>query len=147
MPDTDIETQEDTAPEDPGGGTSSSTRKGRSVFRNVRRELTEDELSNPAVKRMLLGDIERLEDENSALKNFENRYHEADKETAVLKEKLKNSNSGEILSSVCLMVGSALLGLAPAVIGSSETSFGWVGLAFAVVLITGGVFSKVMKRR
>ena len=95
---------------------------------------------------MLLDEIERLEEENGALKNFQSRYYEADKQSAVLEEKLKDSFSEEIIFSVCLVIGSAILGYVPTIIGSSETTTGWVGLAFAIALIICGIASKVVKR-
>ena len=54
------------APEDTGEGTPLSHSKGRRAFSKLRRELTDEELSSPAVQRLLLDDIERLEKENGS---------------------------------------------------------------------------------
>ena len=54
---------------------------------NVRRELSEEELSSPAVQRMLLDELDRLETEAGELKEFKefkDRFYSADKDAAVL---------------------------------------------------------------
>ena len=136
--------QPDTEPEDTGDGVPVSHSKGRRAFRNVRRELSDEELSSPAVQRMLIDDIERLEKEKYELSEYQDRYHEADKKSAILQEKVKSSVSQEIIFAVCLTVGAASLGYAPSVWSSQPT--GWISIAFGVVLIVGGIASKMVKR-
>lgn len=72
----------------------------------------EKELSKVA-KRFLVAEINKLVDENQQLKQFKDRYHDIDKKLAVLKETVKPFRINELLSSVCLIAGSAGLGAAP----------------------------------
>jgi len=67
-----------------GEGTPLSHSKGRRAFSKLRRELTDEELSSPAVQRLLIDDIERLEKENGKLSDYQDSYYTADKKAAVL---------------------------------------------------------------
>lgn len=83
MPSSDLEPHED--------GSAQGNRKGRQALSNVRRELSEEELSSPAVQRMLLDELDRLETEAGELKEFKDRFYSADKDAAVLGERLRAS--------------------------------------------------------
>lgn len=63
---------------------------GRKPLRNVPRELSEEELTAPGALRMLLGQVDRLEEENARLRGITERFHESDKAAAVLREQLKS---------------------------------------------------------
>lgn len=132
-------------PEDSGSGTSAPPPKGRPAFRKLRRELNDDELASPAVQRMLIDDLESLAEESSKLKEYQDKYHTADKQAAVLEEKLKERVSQDIVFGVCLTVGAAALGYAPTIWDTKEPS-GWFAIAFGVILIVSGIASKVVKR-
>jgi len=134
----------DLEPEDTGEGLTVPSGKGRRAFSRLRRELSDEELASPAVQRMLIDDIERLEKENDEAIQYRDRYHQADKKAAILEEKLKASVAQEVIFGVCLTVGSAALGYAPSV-WSAQPS-GWISIAFGLVLIVGGIASKVVKR-
>jgi hypothetical protein len=86
----------DVEPEDSGEDITVRPHKGRRAFTNVRRELSDEELSSPAVQRMLIDDIERLEKEKFDLSEYQEKFHEADKNAAILEEKLKASVTQEI---------------------------------------------------
>ncbi len=134
----------DVEPEDSGKGIPIKRLKGRRAFTNVRRELSDEELSSPAVQRMLIDDIERLEKENFDLLEYQEKFHEADKKAAILEEKLKASVTQEIAFGVCLTLGAASLAYAPSVWTNQPT--GWIAIAFGAFLIIGGIASKVVKR-
>lgn len=137
--------QKKIAPEDVGDGTPLSHIKGRRAFSKLRRELSDDELSSPAVQRLLIDDIERLEKENGKLVDYQDSYHETDKKTAVLNEKLKTNIAHEVIFGVCLTVGAALIGFTPS-LWDPNKPHGWISIALGVVLIVGGIASKVVKR-
>jgi hypothetical protein len=139
------EENQDIAPEDTGEGTALSHSKGRRAFRKLRRELSDEELSSPAVQRLLIDDIERLEKENGKLSDYQDSYYEAEKKSAILSEKLKTSVAQEIIFGVCLTIGAALIGLAPS-LWSPDKPHGWASIALGVILIIGGIASKVVKR-
>ena len=137
--------QDDIAPEDSGGGVPVSHVKGRKAFNNLRRELTDEELTSPAVQRMLIDEIERLEKENNELNQYQVNYHKADKKAAVLEGKLKEKVAVEVIFGVCLTVGAGLIGLAPS-IWKPDSPHGWISLVLGGILIIGGIASKVVKR-
>ncbi|PLX89516.1 MAG: hypothetical protein C0618_01025 [Desulfuromonas sp.] len=141
MSEIDIPDQE---PESSDEGASVTPHKGRRAFINVRRELSDEELSSPAVQRMLIDDIERLEKEKFELSEYQERFHESDKRAAILEEQVKKSLSQEVVFGVCLTVGAASLGYAPAVWSSPPS--GWLAIAFGIILIGGGIASRVVKR-
>jgi hypothetical protein len=93
---------------------------------------------------MLLDDIDRLEIENVEFKDFREQYYQADRRCAVLEEGKKTSTAYEILSYVCLAVGSGALGFAPNLWDHQPS--GWVCIIFGGVLIVGGVAAKAVRR-
>jgi len=134
----------DSEPEDTGIDVPISHSKGRRAFTNIRRELSDEELSSPAIQRVLIDDIERLENEKFELTEYRDKYYGADKKSAILEEKVKSATAQEIIFGVCLTVGAAALGYAPAV-WSSQPS-GWISIVFGITLIIGGIVSKLVKR-
>ena len=141
---TEPEDQE-VAPEDTGEPVPAPHIKGRKAFNNLRRELTDEELSSPAVQRMLIDDIERLEKETEKLVGYQDRYYSAEKKAAVLDEKLKVQVAQDVTFGVCLTVGAAILGLAPS-LWLPDKPHGWISIGLGVVLIVGGIASKVVRR-
>ncbi|WP_287591786.1 hypothetical protein ACS18Q_17510 [Vibrio sp. Vf1514] len=140
--DQDLEPQED-APS--AGGDESGSLKGskRRSFTKLRRELEEEELNSPAVQKLLIDEIERLERENIDLVNYQDKYYQVDKAKAVLDQKLKTSISQEIISGVCMTVGAASLGYAPTLWAHQPS--GWIAIIFGGVLIVGGIIAKAVK--
>ena len=137
--------QIDIAPEDTDEGLPISYSKGRRAFSKLRRELSDEELASPAVQRLLLDEIERLEKENNIMSGYQDSYYEADKSSAVLKEKLKTNIAHDIIFGVCLCVGAVLIGFAPS-LWAPDKPHGWNVVAIGSVLIIGGIASKVVKR-
>lgn len=73
-------------PEIRGKPESSVVPKERQSFKKVRRELTEEELSTTGAQRLILDEIDRLEEENNFLKGIQSKYHEADKKPLSLRK-------------------------------------------------------------
>ena len=133
------------APEDTGELVPLPHTKGRKAFSKLRRELSDDELSSPAVQRLLIDDIERLEKDNGKLSDYQDSYYEADKRAAVLSEKLKTNVAQDVIFGVCLTVGAAIIGFAPS-LWLPDKPYGLISVALGVILIIGGIASKVVKR-
>lgn len=114
--------------------------KARKSLSHVRRELNEEELASPAVQRLLVEEIERLERDSTELRSFVHRFHEADKRASILEEKTKKHRELEVLHSVTVAVGSALLGYAPNVWAHQPS--GWLSLLFGSSLVLGGMIAK-----
>ena len=117
-------------PEDTRAGSGIPMPKGKQAFQNITRELSDDDLKNPAVGKLLLNEIDRLEIENDELGDYKEQFHEADKKVAVLKEKNKTHLATQIISGGCFTIGGVLLGH-----GISEPSDGRIIVCGALVLI------------
>lgn len=144
MPMADNENEVIQEPEADEGVATQPVLKGRQSFRQVRRELTEEELSSPAAQRLILDELDRLENENAELKGVSRKFHEVDKKASILDEKLKRHTALDILSSAALAAGSLALGYAPKVwAGGSAT--GPIFLVIGIVMIAGGIWSKAVR--
>lgn len=129
-------------PEDTSAGSGLPMPKGKQAFQYITRELSDDDLKNPAVGKLLLNEIDRLEIENDELGDYKEQFHEADKKVAVLKEKSKTHLVAEITSVGCIAIGGILIGH-----GMSEPS-NWIIGCGALVFIIGivAIVAKVVKR-
>ena len=146
----------ESSPEDSSVGTTPPPRtplpKGQQkALVSVRRELTEEEFASPASRRMLLAELERLQEENGGLRDYQEKYHEADKQVAVLTEERsgqdrllnalsKRDVSQDITFGVCLTIGAGILGPPPWEASDWPTSM--IGILF----IIGGILSKWWQR-
>ena len=99
---------------------------------------------SPAVQRLLIEDLERLERQNAELQDYRVRFHAGDKRVAVLEEKTKKSLAGEIVFGVMITVGAAALGFSPSIWGQQPA--GGLLILFGGVLILGGIVSRVVQR-
>ena len=98
--------------EDAEGQSRPSYPAGQQAFRKISRELTEQDLANPAVQKLLLGEIDRLGIENEEYKHYMEHFHEADKKVAVLEQKSRTALALDIVFGGCLTVGGSIIGLA-----------------------------------
>lgn len=123
-----------------------------SPYSNIKREISEEDLKSPAVQRILLGEIDKLENRNVDLEftlktnvsNYDilkDKYHERDKQADILNEKLKTHKSQEILYSFCLTSGSIIIGFAKTV----WAEYGVLFLGMGLFLILGGIITKAVK--
>jgi hypothetical protein len=118
--------------------------KTRQSFSKLRRELTEDELASAAVQRLLLDEIERLEREVVELSHYRKGFYEKDKQSAILEQRVNKTLASEMIFGVCLCVGAAALGYAPAVWNNQPS--GYISIAFGLILIIGGAISRLVQR-
>jgi len=117
--------------------------KPRRALSRLKRELTDEELGSPGAQKMLLEELERLGEENSVLQSYRDKFHDSDKQLAVVNEKRRRDIAMEVLSGGCLTIGAAALGYAPAV-WSAQPS-GWISLVFGAVLTIAGIIAKAIK--
>ena len=122
----------------------SSAAKSRRSFSKLRRELTDDELSAPAVQRLLLDELDRLERDVAEQSQFRDRYHAADKRASVLEEKIKHWEATEIAHILCLTAGSALIGYSPSV--WDHPPVGYLALTIGAILVIGAVVAKTRQK-
>lgn len=119
--------------------------KTRKSFSKIGIELSEDDLKNQGVQKLLLAEISNLEQEVFKLESFKDQFHEVDKSNEVLKEKQKTFLFAEILYSVGLTVGSLLIGLTPSM-KSADGSDSYTTLGVGAILIIGSILSKVVRK-
>lgn len=146
---------EETLPKDVG--TSSPNQMTPTIpispYSNIQRSITEEDLKSPAVQRILLSEVDKLENKNLVLENLLNnnvkslsdlndKFHAVDKEKSILDEKLKTNKAQEVLYSFCLTSGSIIIGLAKTV---WENGLGGIFLGIGFFLIIGGLITKVIK--
>jgi hypothetical protein len=116
------------------------TPKARPAFSALKREVTDKELSQSGTQKLLLDNLERAEEENTALKSFRDKYYETDKKLAVLEEKFKTNTAAEILSLGTITIGAAILVYVPEL--WDEQPAGWFALVIGFVLVGVGIFAK-----
>lgn len=136
----DVEPEE---PLTPKQGEVVKGKSGRRSFSKLRRELSDEELASPAVQKMLVDEIERLEEERVELHTFRTKFHDSDKRAAVLEEKFKGKISIEVIHIGCMTVGAAALGYAPSIWEVQPTA--WMIAIFGVVLVLAGIGAKAVK--
>ena len=116
----------------------------RKAFSKLAVELSDEDLKSQGVQKLLLAEISRLENAAVHAENYREKFNKSDKECAVLKEKGKQVVFSEILYSVSLTLGAALLGLTPPIKaeGVSPEVIGGIG----AILIIGAVVAKVIRK-
>jgi hypothetical protein len=124
-----------------------------SPYSNIQRSITEEDLKSPAVQRILLSEVDKLESKANNLEtslkesnllniSIRESFHSVDKEKSILEEKLKTNKAQEVLYSFCLTSGSIIIGLSKIV---WEQGLGGIFLAIGLFLIIGGLITKIIK--
>lgn len=136
----------DTQPDESGAKllTPDETSKSRPAFAGLTRGLSDEDLKSAGAQKLLLDTLVRVEEENVSLRRFQEKYHEADKNNAVLKEALKTKLAFEIISTGTLAMGSAALGYARSL--TSTPTGGYWALGFGLFLICIGIWAKVIRK-
>ncbi len=137
--------QEKGLPESPPRSDNATPPSGlRRAFRSLRRELTDEELANTGVQKLLLDAIERSEGECLDLRDYVKRYYEVDKEKEILKERLRSATSIEIAFGVGTALGGAIIGLAP--FFWDHQPQGHIALGIGIFLIVAASAIRVIKK-
>ncbi|MEL4887369.1 hypothetical protein N6P31_09835 [Pectobacterium betavasculorum] len=135
---------EDIDPQPQGEDKSLHLKAPRKAFSKLAVELTDDDLKSQGVQKLLLAEISRLETSETRADSFRDKFHEKDKQCSVLAEKSKTVVFSEILYSVSLTLGAALLGLTPSI--KSDGIYPGVIFVIGVILIIGAVVAKVFRK-
>lgn len=113
--------------------------KPQRPYSNLPFNLKPEDLAQEGVQKMLLGEISRLDARVTELSDFERKFHDRDKDCAVFKAKQKRDTMLEILYTVAIAVGAALVGWLP----SSSTTGGTIAvLAMAIALFAFALLAK-----
>lgn len=111
-------------------------------FSGIGRVLSEDDLDSPGIKKLILSEIDKLQNRVEELELVESKYHILDKRNAVLEGKIQKNGSFEILYSFCLTIGSALAGIS----GVFWETKGVILMVIGLVLIAGGIAAKIVRK-
>ena len=116
----------------------------RQALQNLRRQLTDSELANPGVQKLLLDQLDSADSDCERLTGYVERFHEADKKSAVLEEKLRAQTAFDIVVGAGIAVGSAVIGLAPSF--WDKTDKGPISLAVGSFLVVGAVVARLFRK-
>lgn len=130
--------QRDTAANEPDPRPSVASTGKRQAFQDLKRQLTEQDLSNPGTQKLILEMLSIAEADRDECKGYVDEFHRVDKEAAVLREKLRGDRLNELMFTVGVGVGCAAIGLAP-FFWDKENNRGLVCLVIGAVLVA--VFS------
>lgn len=122
-----------------------SSRSRRPLFENLRRQLTNEELTTPGVPKLLLDMLENAEADRDDLRNYVDLFHSADKRASILAEKLIREKSNEVYFAVGIGLGGAITGLTP-FFWKLDTSNGVACLIVGVLLIVGAMIGRVVRK-
>jgi hypothetical protein len=86
-------------------------KRPQTALSKLRRELSDEELQNSGVQKMLLDSLDRLEHETAQLQSFERKYHDVARKLAVAEEKLIRSNWVQALEGIGLTIGGLFVGI------------------------------------
>lgn len=98
------------------------------------------------VQKLLIAEVERLDEENNALVNYRDRFYEAERKVAVSSVRLNEKRAAEIISTTCFALGGAALGYAPAVWSATDHFTSGLAVTIGAVLIIAGIVAKVVRQ-
>lgn len=124
--------------------TTAPTTGHNQVFQDIKRQLSEEDLSSKGVQKLLLNGLERAESECEILKAYVTRYHDADKQSAILSERIRSVTTIEIMFGIGVGLGGTIMGLAPTFWGDQPK--GIIALLIGATLILGASIARVVKR-
>ena len=139
----EIDNEDDVEPES-GENVSYHAKQPRKPYSKLATELSDDDLASPGVQKMLLAEISRLESVVHSGEEAKENYHTIDKECAVLKEKSKTFVFSEIIYSLSLTLGAAIIGFTPSLKSDSFPTY--IITVIGGLLVVGAVLAKVVKK-
>jgi len=117
----------------------------RAAFRDVRRQLTDEELKGPGVQKLLLDMLQEADDDREGLRSYVDRFHEADKKTAILSGQVNTNTTIEVFFGVGVGLGGAIIGLAP-FFWDAKPEYGVITGLVGLGLIVGSTIGRLVKR-
>lgn len=151
----DDETKTQEPAEEPGKSESTAgisdsvgltpARSRRQSFDGMRRQLTDDELKNPAINKLLLDMLDEAETSRDEYKSYVDAYHAADKRAEVLLEKLNTNRAIDVFFGVGVGLGGTILGLSPFFMGIGII-YGVICPIIGILLIIGSYVGRVVAR-
>lgn len=122
---------------------STDSVKKKDAFSLIDRQVSESDLKSLGTLRWLLNEHDKYEECIKQLDDYKEKFYNCDKEKSVIEEKLKNSTSFDILYSLSLSAGSALIGVAPSI---SDDISKWILSIIGGLLFIGGIITKIVHK-
>lgn len=117
------------------GPSASGEKSSNKAFSSISRELPEETLTDPHVARLILNENDTLRQEIVLLQEYKNKFHDKDKQAAVLEERIFRLKDGLNWRSLSATFGGLFLGLTPTVAKYIEWLIGCVVLGLILLLI------------
>ena len=122
---------------------STDSVKKKDAFSLIDRQVSESDLKSLGTLRWLLNEHDKYEECIKQLDDYKEKFYNCDKEKSVIEEKLKNSTSFDILYSLSLSAGSALIGVAPSI---ADDISKWILPIIGGLLFIGGIITKIVHK-
>lgn len=89
--------------------------------------------------------LQEADDERASLRPYIDRFHEADKNAAILTERMRSYTKIEVFFGVGMTLGGSIIGLVPFFL-SEGTGFGVVTGLIGLTLLTGSIVGRAVKK-
>jgi VIT1/CCC1 family predicted Fe2+/Mn2+ transporter len=121
----------------------------RQAFDNITLPLTDKDLKNPAVVKLIIHIMKTAEAQREELKPYVGFYHEQKEQVGTLKEKLRVNLANEIMFGLLLTLGGAVVGMIPYFWDKDphDHSAGVICAVVAAVLVLGAIGARIAGRR
>lgn len=127
-----------------GGDQPSKSVASSGAFSKVTRQLTDNDLKNPAIGRMLLDERDRLLQENRALEVYKDEYYKADKRADVCEAVNGGSTRALVLSTIAQTLGGAIFGAAFSFMNHPVF---WLFIVIGLILSVGAIAVSFVKNQ
>lgn len=112
------------------------------ALENIRRDLIQDDLNSSGTQKMILAELERLDEANKDLEEYKEKFYMADKERDVLKERLDSYKASDLLYSASITMSSAIFGISFSITENTK----WIVAIMSGVMFLGIVLHKLLKK-
>jgi hypothetical protein len=145
MADKDDETEEPRGLVPAGKNDAAVQPKGRRPsFSKLPQDITPEDLASPGYHKMLILELNRLDDVEIEFKSMSRDFHIANNSLTAMTERLRTHNAFEVISTGGIAIGSALFGAAFTIKESNNTFF-WILAVLSLMLVLIGALAKVIK--
>jgi VIT1/CCC1 family predicted Fe2+/Mn2+ transporter len=121
----------------------SATGPGK-IFEKVTHALTDSELTNPAVVKMIIDRMRIAEAQREEYREYVDDFHAKNTDCEILKEKLKTSIANEIMFGAGLTIGGVVFGLAPYFWDTEKHQLaGVICIGIGALLALGAIIARV----
>jgi hypothetical protein len=113
---------------------------GRPAFRQLKRELSDEDLAGAGARKLILEMLLSAEGDRDEYKAYVQKYYDLAVRSAVLQERLKADETNELMLTIGVGVGGAIIGLAPAF--WSQQPNGIITLIVGALLVGGAYLGR-----